>query len=97
MKKRFAIMAVSLLSFALIPLTATAAGGGEVKLQQANVDVGNHAAIQRGAKYFVNYCLSCHSASYMRYNRMGEDLGVHHWPDDLSSASASGPMLSGCP
>ena len=67
MKKRFAIMAVSLLSFALIPLTATAAGGGEVKLQQANVDVGNHAAIQRGAKYFVNYCLGCHSAKYVRY------------------------------
>ena len=25
---------------------------------------------------FVNYCLSCHSAAYMRYNRMGEDLGI---------------------
>jgi len=25
---------------------------------------------------FVNYCLSCHSAAYMRYNRMGQDLGL---------------------
>jgi ubiquinol-cytochrome c reductase cytochrome c1 subunit len=33
------------------------------------------AALQRGAKTFVNYCLSCHSASYMRYNRM-HDLGL---------------------
>ena len=33
------------------------------------------AALQRGAKTFVNYCLSCHSASYMRYNRM-HDIGL---------------------
>jgi ubiquinol-cytochrome c reductase cytochrome c1 subunit len=28
------------------------------------------AALQHGAKLFVNYCLNCHSASYMRYNRL---------------------------
>ncbi len=28
------------------------------------------AALQHGAKLFVNYCLNCHSAAYMRYNRM---------------------------
>jgi ubiquinol-cytochrome c reductase cytochrome c1 subunit len=33
------------------------------------------AALQNGAKLFVNYCLNCHSASYMRYNRM-RDLGL---------------------
>jgi len=33
------------------------------------------AALQHGAKIFVNYCLSCHSASYMRYNRM-HDIGL---------------------
>jgi ubiquinol-cytochrome c reductase cytochrome c1 subunit len=25
---------------------------------------------------FVNYCMSCHSLSYMRYNRMGSDMGL---------------------
>ena len=25
---------------------------------------------------FVNYCLSCHSAELMRYERMGKDLGI---------------------
>lgn len=30
------------------------------------------AALQRGAKLFVNYCLNCHAASYMRYNRLQE-------------------------
>jgi len=33
------------------------------------------AALQNGAKLFVNYCLNCHSAGYMRYNRM-RDLGL---------------------
>lgn len=51
-----------------------AAGGGD--LQHANVNVRDTAAIQRGARLFVNYCLSCHSASYMRYNRLAEDLGL---------------------
>jgi len=44
------------------------------------VDLGDQASLQRGARIFVNYCLSCHSASYMRYNRMGADLGI---PEDL--------------
>ena len=33
------------------------------------------AALQHGAKIFVNYCLNCHSANYMRYNRM-HDIGL---------------------
>ena len=33
------------------------------------------AALQNGARLFVNYCLNCHSASYMRYNRM-RDIGL---------------------
>jgi ubiquinol-cytochrome c reductase cytochrome c1 subunit len=42
----------------------------------ANTEMGDRASLQRGAKLFVNYCLSCHSASYMRYARMAEDLGL---------------------
>jgi ubiquinol-cytochrome c reductase cytochrome c1 subunit len=33
------------------------------------------AALQRGARMFTNYCLNCHSASYMRYNRL-RDIGL---------------------
>ncbi len=47
-----------------------------VQLEHANVNIRDTAATQRGAKLFVNYCLSCHSASYMRYNRLAEDLGL---------------------
>jgi ubiquinol-cytochrome c reductase cytochrome c1 subunit len=51
-----------------------AAGGGA--LEKAHVNVRDTAATQRGARLFVNYCMSCHSASYMRYNRLAEDLGL---------------------
>ena len=33
------------------------------------------ASLQNGAKLFVNYCLNCHSASAMRYNRL-QELGL---------------------
>jgi ubiquinol-cytochrome c reductase cytochrome c1 subunit len=42
----------------------------------AKVDLGNKASLQKGARLFVNYCLSCHAMSYMRYNRLGADLGL---------------------
>ena len=32
----------------------------------------DNAALQNGAKLFVNYCLNCHAASYLRYNRLAE-------------------------
>ena len=44
------------------------------KLQKANNDLGDRASLQRGARLFVNYCVSCHSAAYMRYNRLAQDL-----------------------
>lgn len=55
---------------------AMAAGGHGPALLDANVNLGNKTSLQRGARLFVNYCLSCHSAQYMRYGRMAEDLGL---------------------
>lgn len=60
---------------ALLPMLSMAAGGG-VHLEKANVDIADQASLQRGAQTFVNYCLSCHSAQFQRYNRMGADLGL---------------------
>jgi ubiquinol-cytochrome c reductase cytochrome c1 subunit len=42
----------------------------------ANIDVGNVASLQRGARNFVNYCSGCHSARYVRYSRVAADLGL---------------------
>jgi ubiquinol-cytochrome c reductase cytochrome c1 subunit len=57
----------------LLPLMAIANEG--VKLDRAPIDPNNQASLQRGAKTFVNYCLNCHSAAYMRYNRL-QDIGL---------------------
>ncbi|HWT28831.1 MAG TPA: cytochrome c1 [Methylophilaceae bacterium] len=46
-----------------------------VHLDHAPIDPDNQASLQRGARTFVNYCLSCHSAAYMRYNRL-RDIGL---------------------
>jgi len=57
-----------------MPMLVSAAGAGP-RLDHANIDPGDTISIQRGAKVFVNYCLNCHSASYMRYNKLME-LGL---------------------
>jgi len=45
-------------------------------LDKAHNDVSNTASLQRGARNFVNYCYGCHSAQYVRYNRVAADLGL---------------------
>ncbi|MDD3650076.1 cytochrome c1 [Immundisolibacter sp.] len=54
-------------------LTLASEGAALAKFQ---VDLGNRAGLQRGARTFVNYCVSCHSAEFMRYSRMAQDLGL---------------------
>jgi ubiquinol-cytochrome c reductase cytochrome c1 subunit len=59
---------------AAAPMLGLASSG--VHLDDADIDLSDQASLQRGAKYFMNYCLSCHSAKYQRYNRMAKDLGL---------------------
>jgi ubiquinol-cytochrome c reductase cytochrome c1 subunit len=54
-------------------LTLASEGAALAKFQ---VDLGNRAGLQRGARTFVNYCVSCHNAEFMRYSRMAQDLGL---------------------
>jgi ubiquinol-cytochrome c reductase cytochrome c1 subunit len=51
---------------------AQAAEGGLAWDRFPTDKLSNNAALQHGAKLFVNYCLNCHSAAYMRFNRMHE-------------------------
>ncbi|MBK1679941.1 cytochrome c1 [Rhodocyclus tenuis] len=62
-----------LLALCFAPLAAFANSG--IQLDRAPDVQGDQAALQNGAKLFVNYCLSCHGASYVRYNRLME-LGL---------------------
>ncbi|MCA1798628.1 MAG: cytochrome c1 [Xanthomonadaceae bacterium] len=59
----------------VLPVTVFAADP-LVPLERANVDVTNRAALQRGAALFVNNCMGCHSAQYMRWNRVAADIGI---------------------
>src|SRR3954469_18440853 len=57
----------------LLPALALASEGG-FPLDHAP-ERTDLASLQNGAKLFVNYCLNCHSASAMRYNRL-RDIGL---------------------
>jgi ubiquinol-cytochrome c reductase cytochrome c1 subunit len=61
-------------ALALVPVLAMANTGG-FPLDRAEDRSNDMAALQNGAKLFVNYCLNCHSASAMRYNRL-KDIGL---------------------
>ncbi len=59
-----------------VSLTGAAFAQEEARLEPANNNIANTGSLQRGAKYFVNYCLGCHSAKYVRYNRVAQDLQI---------------------
>ncbi|MFN2308807.1 MAG: cytochrome c1 [Gammaproteobacteria bacterium] len=63
------------LLLALLP-GAVLAAGPAVPLDKAGIDLRDQSSLRHGAKLFVNYCLSCHSAQHQRYNRMARDLGL---------------------
>ncbi len=72
MTKRLSLFALVLA--AALPLAAFASEGPETL--EANTHLNDQASLQRGADLFMNYCSGCHSLKYMRYSRMGEDLGL---------------------
>lgn len=60
---------------ALLLGSAQAAGGGVAWDKFPEKRVTDMAALQNGAKMFTNYCLNCHAAAFMRYNRL-RDIGL---------------------
>jgi len=65
----------------VVPIQAVGAGGGACGTIPCDVmepDLENKASLQRGAKYFVNYCMGCHSAKFSRFERVADDLGIPH-------------------
>jgi ubiquinol-cytochrome c reductase cytochrome c1 subunit len=69
-----ALACAALLSLSAAALSVEAFGAEGVELEPANNNIANVPSLQRGAKYFVNYCLGCHSAQYVRYSRLAEGL-----------------------
>ena len=64
-----------LLATLLVPGVLMASEEG-IHLEKAYVNLADQASLQKGAATFVNYCLTCHAASFMRYSRMAKDLGL---------------------
>ncbi len=62
---------------------AQAAGGGVAWDKFPTERANDMAALQNGAKLFANYCLNCHAAAFMRYNRL-RDIGLTE--DQISSS-----------
>lgn len=57
-------------------VTPAAAAEGGIEWDRFPVHKMNDlGALQNGARLFVNYCLNCHSAAFMRFNRL-KDLGL---------------------
>ena len=73
---RYSIIFLVLSLASLLVGSLVFAAESEVKLDKANINLNDKEAIKRGAILFTQYCLSCHSAAYMRYSRIGEDLGM---------------------
>ena len=67
-----------LLLILVIVITPTFVFASESSATLAHVEVSlrDKISLQNGAKLFVNYCMSCHSAKFMRYGRMAEDLEI---------------------
>ncbi len=64
-----------LAALALVSGTARASEGGMAWDKFPTDRLTDVASLQNGAKLFVNYCLNCHSAAFMRYNRL-RDIGL---------------------
>jgi ubiquinol-cytochrome c reductase cytochrome c1 subunit len=56
----------------MLTCTASYAAEADFQLEKAPYRVNDLASLQNGAKLFVNYCLNCHRASAMRYNKLTE-------------------------
>ena len=73
--KKLLLSLLVVLGFALPLAPAAANEGGYPWDKFPRAKMTDMAALQNGARIFVNYCLNCHSAAYMRYNRL-HDIGL---------------------
>jgi ubiquinol-cytochrome c reductase cytochrome c1 subunit len=68
---------ISVLVLLCLPVFAQAAGVGHNEyLVPAPINMDDKVSLQRGMQLFMNNCIGCHSAQYMRYERAATDLGI---------------------
>ncbi len=59
----------------LMPLSVFASGG--INLDSADIDLTDNASLKNGAHLYVQYCLGCHSAKYIRYINLADDFAIN--------------------
>lgn len=74
----------------LLAAPAMASASGGEALDKAPLNLQDKVAMQRGAKMFTSTCLGCHSAAYMRYNRL-KDIGMN--TDEIKAVLPPGAKL----
>ncbi len=75
MKRIFLAFVLPLLTGLMVLAPARASGDGIAWDKFPTGRLTDMAALQNGAKLFANYCLNCHAASFMRFNRL-RDIGL---------------------
>lgn len=80
----------------LFPILGVAAGGNGFPLEKAPVNLRDQASLQRGAKWYMNYCAGCHSLKYQRYKRLAKDIGItDHYGDVLTDIVRNNLIFTG--
>src|SRR5271165_1259717 len=75
-KNRLRIALACLYAGLAVPAGPALAEEGEIAALHSGADIKDVGSLQRGARDFMNYCSGCHSLTYLRYNRMAEDLKI---------------------
>ena len=72
------LLLIVLVMLPLMLVAAEAASAGNLNLKHVETDFGDKNSLQRGFKYYMNYCISCHALGYARYERTADDLEIPH-------------------
>ena len=72
------LIVLVMLPLMLVAANAEAASAGNLNLKHVDTDFGDKNSLQRGFKYYMSYCISCHALGYARYERTADDLDIPH-------------------
>lgn len=70
------LTAIICLPIVFLPIVVWGSSFEGVHLRTVHNDLDDKESLQRGAKYFMNYCLSCHSLKYIRYEQIAKGIGL---------------------
>ena len=60
-----------------LPLAIIAASDeAPIVLEHVKINTQDRAALMRGAKFFANNCMVCHSMKYLQYNKIAQKAGI---------------------